>query len=88
MPTVEDRIKTYMSEYLLDKERRLNSEYSKSMISLCLWSFLCGAIIAYSSLLPMTIGFALGISFAYKKPELVSYVIEYATSIIGYGNQI
>jgi hypothetical protein len=79
---MEDRVKQYMSEYLLDREQRMQAEFSQSIISMCLWAFLCGAVIALSSLLPMIIGFALGITAAYNKPELVSFLVLRFVSII------
>jgi len=82
MPTMEDRVKTYMGEYMLDREQRMNADFSHAMMSMCLWAFMCGAIVAYSSLLPMVIGFTLGIVTAYHKPDLVNFVVQYATGVI------
>jgi Sec-independent protein secretion pathway component TatC len=82
MPTTEDRIKTYMSEYLADKEKRLQSDLSNSLMSMCLWAFLCGAIAAYSSTLPLIIGFTLGAATAHNKPEYINFVISWFHAII------
>ena len=79
---MEDRVKQYMSEYLLDREQRMNADFSNAVLSMCLWAFLCGAVVALTSLLPLIIGFALGIATAYQKPELVGFFIHRMIAVI------
>lgn len=83
MPSMEDRVKQYMNEYLLDREQRMNADFSRSIMSICAWAFLCGAVVAMSSLLPLVIGFALGITTAYQKPELVGFLVQRIVTVIG-----
>lgn len=79
---MEDRIKQYMGEYLLDREQRMNADFSNAVLSMCAWAFLCGAVVALSNLLPMVIGFALGIAVATRSPDLVNFFVQRFVAII------
>jgi ABC-type multidrug transport system permease subunit len=71
-----------MKEHLQDREKRMEADLAQSTLSIFVWGFLCGAIAAYSSLLPMLIGMTIGVALAYKKSEFVNFLILRSSALI------
>lgn len=86
-PSVEDRLRTHMNEYIVQREERLNSEISNNVTSIFVWGVLCGAVLSYVSLIPMLVGFAIGISIGYGHSETVERLIQYSSLLIIRGRE-
>jgi hypothetical protein len=71
-----------MNEHLTDREQRMEAELSQRTLTLFIWGFLCGALAAYSSLMPLIMGMFIGVSLTYKKPELMNFLILRASATI------
>lgn len=86
-PSVEDRLRTHMNEYVAQREERLNSEIASNVTSIFVWGVLCGAVLSYASLIPLLIGFAIGISIGYGHSEMVERLIQYSSLLIIRGRE-
>lgn len=56
----EERIKELLKEYLYERRENLDRDISNATSGIFLWGFLCGIVVAYTSLWPFIIGVTVG----------------------------
>lgn len=72
----EEKIKLLLKEFLLEKEKNVDSIIIKRSLSLIMWGFLIGALISYLSLLPFFLGLIIGIFLYKNNPFMINVFID------------
>ena len=72
---MEETLKNVITEYMEEKNTRLLSDIANRYVGIFIFGTMCGALLAYSNLLPITIGIAVGYSLAKKEIHIIDHGI-------------